>query len=241
MRRSADTAKLPSAMQSTKHATIIENVNCEAPSASAPTRFRMVWSDIIAKPESKATLAHTLAWWRSSGAATGMGSEVAGESDSGRRAPPRRAKTAPAPRFTSAIASITPPRPSHGIRKKLAHSAPANAPAVLNPYTKACKRVESSRLRGSDWVSSGMVPPMSTVGGPRSRVQRAASIPKASPGAPDGIQSESFWMPRKSSGKHNAYVPIPASITPYRSRSLAGFPPERSRWMRPRATRPKSA
>ena len=49
-----------------------------------------------------------------------------------------------------------------------------------------------------------MVPPMSTDGGPMSRVQSPASIPKASPGDPCGIQSESFWMPRKSSGKQSA-------------------------------------
>ena len=57
MLRSAETAKLPSAMQSTKTATTIAKVKWEAPSESAPIRFSVVWMHIIAKPDSSTTAA----------------------------------------------------------------------------------------------------------------------------------------------------------------------------------------
>ena len=57
MRRSAETARLPSAMQSTKTATTIAKVKWEAPSERAPIRFRVVWMHIIAKPASRTTSA----------------------------------------------------------------------------------------------------------------------------------------------------------------------------------------
>jgi hypothetical protein len=50
----------PSAMQSTFTATTDANVNSDAPSESAPRRFRIVWIVIIAKPTSRPTVAQAM-------------------------------------------------------------------------------------------------------------------------------------------------------------------------------------
>ena len=57
MRWKADTARLPSAIHSTKTATTIAKVNWEEPKARPPIRLKVVCSVIIANPASRATAA----------------------------------------------------------------------------------------------------------------------------------------------------------------------------------------
>src|SRR5215831_6408399 len=135
MRGRAETAKPPIAMQNTKIATTLANVKGDEPSASPPIRLATVWRVIRAEPARSAA-----AQYAAAPAPLGAGSGATGVeagAESPRRRPPSANKRSPARRFTQPIIRITQASPSAGRRKKLAHSAPTQAPSVFHAYTKA--------------------------------------------------------------------------------------------------------
>ena len=196
-------------MQSTNTATTMAKMKWEGPKARPPTRISTVWTAIMAKPSSRAAAAKMAKPSSRVGPVSGAGAAA-----TSRPRMPSAAKIAPASRFTTPMPSSVAGMPKVGIRKKAAARAPTKAPAALNPYTSAWKRVASSRLRARAWVRSGIVPPISTVGGPIRRAVRPTSATNAAGSCWKGRRTETARAPRKSRWKARAQSPMAASTAP---------------------------
>jgi hypothetical protein len=184
-------------MHSTKTATTIAKVNSDEPKESPPIRISTVWSVIMAKPVRNAAPAKAA---KPSTRTSASGGGSGGAADARR---PRATKMAPAARFTTAIATSAPARPRAGTIQKPAASAPAKAPVVLKPYTRAWVPVASSRLRARACVSIGIVPPMRTAGGRISSADSATSNAKPGP-PPKGRRKETAWAASNRAGNSRA-------------------------------------